>query len=306
MTVALACVPHPPQLLDRLAHVRVAVDIDEGDLGISGETANTVTKPFPGDEDRAADVEPERVVLERRAVPVSHQEADQPFVRLVELRFRRANETRARWQPRGRRPGHRRAGRSRDRGHRLHPRVSHRRSRERRTLARLPDVPGLRQPRRSRHSQDDDSHRYLRLVVPDVAARLLPRRPAAGEFLRFYAERFDTVELNATGYRLPSEDQFRRWAETVPDGFRFAVKLPLTRLDRVTPFLERVAALGDRLGPVRVVVEAARTRASSRSSRAPRRREPSWRGTSGTSRGRTAEPRVSCASTIRTPSRSAT
>jgi uncharacterized protein YecE (DUF72 family) len=78
------------------------------------------------------------------------------------------------------------------------------------------------------------------------------------DFLRFYAERFDTVELNATGYRLPSEDQFRRWAETVPDGFRFAVKLPLTRLDRVTPFLERVAALGDRLGPVRVVVEAAR------------------------------------------------
>jgi hypothetical protein len=30
------------------------------------------------------------------------------------------------------------------------------------------------------------------------------------------------------------------------------------RLDRVAPFLERVAGLGDRLGPVRVVVEAAR------------------------------------------------
>ena len=29
------------------------------------------------------------------------------------------------------------------------------------------------------------------------------------EFLRFYAERFDTVELNSTGYRLPSADQFR-------------------------------------------------------------------------------------------------
>ena len=78
------------------------------------------------------------------------------------------------------------------------------------------------------------------------------------DFLRFYAERFDTVELNSTGYRLPSEDQFRRWAESVPEGFRFAVKLPLTRLDRVTPFLERVLALGDRLGPIRVVVEAAR------------------------------------------------
>ena len=73
------------------------------------------------------------------------------------------------------------------------------------------------------------------------------------EFLSFYAERFDTVELNSTGYRLPSADQFSRWAEAVPDGFEFSVKFSLTRLDRVTTFLERALALGDRLGPVRVV-----------------------------------------------------
>lgn len=78
------------------------------------------------------------------------------------------------------------------------------------------------------------------------------------EFLRFYAERFDTVELNTTGYRLPSEDQFRRWAEQVPDGFTFAPKLALSRLDRVGVFVERVAALGDRLGPIRVQVQAQR------------------------------------------------
>jgi len=75
------------------------------------------------------------------------------------------------------------------------------------------------------------------------------------EFLRFYAERFGTVELNSTGYRLPSADQFRRWAEAVPNGFEFSVKFALTRLDRVTTFLERVLALDDRLGPVRVVYE---------------------------------------------------
>ncbi len=79
-----------------------------------------------------------------------------------------------------------------------------------------------------------------------------------GEFLHFYAQRFDTVELNSTGYRLPSADQFRRWADTVPDGFEFAVKFSLVRLDRVTTFLERVVALGDRLGPVRVVYEGPR------------------------------------------------
>src|SRR3954466_5447099 len=73
------------------------------------------------------------------------------------------------------------------------------------------------------------------------------------EFLAFYAVRFDTVELNSTGYRPPSADQFRRWADAVPDGFEFSVKFSLTRLDRVTTFLERVLALGDRLGPVRCV-----------------------------------------------------
>jgi uncharacterized protein YecE (DUF72 family) len=78
------------------------------------------------------------------------------------------------------------------------------------------------------------------------------------EFLRFYSERFDTVELNTTGYRLPSEEQFERWAAAVPDGFRFAVKMPVLRLDRVAPFLERVHVLGDRLGPVRAVVQSAR------------------------------------------------
>ena len=78
------------------------------------------------------------------------------------------------------------------------------------------------------------------------------------EFLGFYAERFDTVELNSTGYRLPSADQFRRWADAVPDGFEFSVKFSLVRLDRVTTFLERVLALGDRLGPVRVVYEGPR------------------------------------------------
>ena len=78
------------------------------------------------------------------------------------------------------------------------------------------------------------------------------------DFLTHYASRFDTVELNTTGYRLPGEDQFRRWAEAVPDGFTFAPKLALARLDRVPVFVERVAVLGDRLGPIRISVQATR------------------------------------------------
>lgn len=73
-------------------------------------------------------------------------------------------------------------------------------------------------------------------------------RPA--DFLRLYAERLPSVELNTTGYRVPAAEQFERWAEATPPGFRFAVKLRW--LD------ERVRLLGDRLGPVRIVVQAKR------------------------------------------------
>jgi uncharacterized protein YecE (DUF72 family) len=80
--------------------------------------------------------------------------------------------------------------------------------------------------------------------------------PAA--FLAYYAGHFPTVELNTTGYRLPAEDQFRRWAEQVPEGFEFAPKLPGQRLRGLGTFAERVGALGPRLGPVRVSLKSER------------------------------------------------
>jgi uncharacterized protein YecE (DUF72 family) len=77
-------------------------------------------------------------------------------------------------------------------------------------------------------------------------------------FLAFYAERFPTVELNTTGYRIPGVEQFRRWAEQAPDGFAFAPKLPGHRSGALEAFGVGVRALGDRLGPVRVSVKSAR------------------------------------------------
>ena len=76
-------------------------------------------------------------------------------------------------------------------------------------------------------------------------------RPA--DFLRLYAERLRSVELNTTGYRLPPREYFERWAAETPDGFTFAVKLQPWRAGAEAPL-----ALGSRLGPVRVVVEAKR------------------------------------------------
>ena len=78
------------------------------------------------------------------------------------------------------------------------------------------------------------------------------------DFLRHYGERFSTVELNTTGYRLPREELFERWAEQTPPGFVFAPKLNAHRRSDFGTFAERVGLLGERLGPIRVLVAAAR------------------------------------------------
>jgi len=48
----------------------------------------------------------------------------------------------------------------------------------------------------------------------------LPRR----HWLRFCAERFSGIEVNATFYRLQSRETFRRWRNETPADFRFAIK----------------------------------------------------------------------------------
>jgi uncharacterized protein YecE (DUF72 family) len=85
-----------------------------------------------------------------------------------------------------------------------------------------------------------------------------PAGLAPSGFLAYYAERFTTVELNTTGYRLPAEGQFERWADQVPDGFEFAPKLPGERPRTVSEFESRVRRLGDRLGPVRISLKSKR------------------------------------------------
>jgi len=86
-----------------------------------------------------------------------------------------------------------------------------------------------------------------------------PTDVPASRWLEYYAERFQTVEVNNTFYRLPQATTFRQWAERTPDDFVVAVKMSryLTHVKRlqdpeepVSRFLERARGLGTKLGPV--------------------------------------------------------
>jgi uncharacterized protein YecE (DUF72 family) len=74
-----------------------------------------------------------------------------------------------------------------------------------------------------------------------------------------YAKHFDTVEINYSFYRLPSQKAFDDWRAQAPPGFVYAVKANryLTHLKRLKDaaeplerFLSRARRLGDKLGPI--------------------------------------------------------
>lgn len=62
-------------------------------------------------------------------------------------------------------------------------------------------------------------------VYGDWRTRFYPKGVAQKNWLSFYVRHFDTVELNATTYRLPLETQIATWCGTVPADFKFTVKL---------------------------------------------------------------------------------
>src|SRR4051812_36775637 len=84
-----------------------------------------------------------------------------------------------------------------------------------------------------------------------------PRFPSEGPHLERYARVLEAAEINASFYRPLRVELYAKWAASVPDHFRFSVKLPKTitheqRLldcdEHLAAFLDQVDGLGDKLG----------------------------------------------------------
>jgi len=89
--------------------------------------------------------------------------------------------------------------------------------------------------------------------------RFYPEKLVKAKWLEFYAAHFNTVELNNSFYRLPSEAAFANWYNSSPPNFIFAVKVSrfITHIKRlrnseepVDTFITRAKGLGEKLGPL--------------------------------------------------------
>jgi uncharacterized protein YecE (DUF72 family) len=80
-----------------------------------------------------------------------------------------------------------------------------------------------------------------------------PPRLAPARWLDFYAQHFDTVEINTTFYRLPRVDSVARWVRETPDGFVFTVKVSryITHIKRLQDVGEHLPLLYERIAPLR-------------------------------------------------------
>src|SRR5215472_10733457 len=86
-----------------------------------------------------------------------------------------------------------------------------------------------------------------------------PKDLPAPQMLRYYGERFRTVEINSTFYGMPKASVLEGWADAVPADFKFVLKAPqqITHRQRlkdtdnlVSHFLEVAGALRQRRGPL--------------------------------------------------------
>jgi uncharacterized protein YecE (DUF72 family) len=86
-----------------------------------------------------------------------------------------------------------------------------------------------------------------------------PKGLPSKEHLGFYAGEFDTVELDVTFYRIPTQRMIESWYERTPESFVFAAKAPraITHEKRLLDcegetqaFLSAMQGLGTKLGPI--------------------------------------------------------
>jgi len=89
---------------------------------------------------------------------------------------------------------------------------------------------------------------------PEWKGHFYPEKLPAAKMLPYYAERFPTVEINYTFYRMPNEKLVAGWAEATPSPFKLTLKAPRrithdSRLRNCGELVETFCRVAGTLGP---------------------------------------------------------
>lgn len=88
--------------------------------------------------------------------------------------------------------------------------------------------------------------------------KIYPAKARSKDFLKYYGLQFNGIELNATHYRIPEKNVIERWAEAVPNGFKFCPKIHQSVshsndinncISHLHIFYDHISCFGNKLGP---------------------------------------------------------
>ena len=104
------------------------------------------------------------------------------------------------------------------------------------------------------------SHFYIGCTgwsMKEWIGTVYPPKSKSQDFLKYYAQQFNTIELNTTHYRIPNTSTIQKWFEQTPDDFRFCPKIPQSishsrdlglNGKNITTFCDAIAGLEHKMG----------------------------------------------------------
>jgi len=123
----------------------------------------------------------------------------------------------------------------------------------------LPTTPAITQKTLAK-SEATDTNIYFGCTgwsMKEWVGKYYPKQSKSKDFLHHYARQFNTIELNTTHYRIPTESTIKKWYEATDDHFVFAPKIPQSishRKDfalgsgRIAQFCHAIEQLNEKLG----------------------------------------------------------
>lgn len=94
--------------------------------------------------------------------------------------------------------------------------------------------------------------------MKEWVGNVYPKKTKTKDYLKFYGQQFNTIELNTTHYRIPTIETIENWKKATPPDFRFCPKV-VKQVSHardmgigsglMMQFCENIQALGDQLGP---------------------------------------------------------